>query len=399
MTFEWLHRSRASTVTPLGGSSALHQCAGFLVTNEETSAMRSTKLSFASIRSGLGCMVGVAALVACASLPSGEDAALLQRAQQLFKPLPADASTPERPITPERVALGKALFFEPRLSVDNRVSCATCHQPSFYGAEPLAVSVGIHSKVLPRNTPTIFNTALQFVQHYGGNRVDVEDQATKALLSPLAYGQKDVPTAEARLRELAGYRAMFEKAFPGEAEPMTLVNLGKAVGAYERVLLTPAPFDRFLAGDTGALSVSAKRGLDTFVKVGCAGCHNGVALGGQTYQKFGITADYWTLTGSKPNDIHKSIDKGRFQDTKNDADAFMFKVQQLRNVAVTPPFFHDGSVAKLDDAVRIMGKLQLGRDLAANEVADIVSFLESLTGEVPAAFANAPVVPVTPYAR
>lgn len=332
--------------------------------------------------------------VACASAPTADDAALLARAQALFKPLPADAGTPERPLSKERIELGRILFFEPRLAVDDRISCATCHQPSFYGAEPLAVSMGPSGKLLPRNTPTIFNTALQFVQHYGGNRSDVEDQAVRALPSPFAYQQKDLKAAEEKLRSLPGYRPLFERAFPGEADPVTVKNLGLAIGAYERVLITPAPFDKFLKGDTGALSAQAKRGLDKFMVTGCSGCHNGVLLGGQTYQKFGITADYWTLTGSKPNDVHKGIDKGRFQDTRQEADAFMFKVQQLRNVAVTPPFFHDGSVAKLDDAVRIMAKLQLGRDLPAADIADIVAFLESLTGEIPANFATAPVLPV-----
>lgn len=331
---------------------------------------------------------------ACASVASGDDATLLSRAQQVFKPLPADAGTPDRPITPARVELGQALFFEARLAVDDRVSCAFCHLPSYYGAEPMPVSIGFQGKVLPRNTPTIFNTALQFVQHYGGNRTDVEDQAVKALTSPFAYAQKDLPTAEAKLRSLPGYLPLFQKAFPGEADPVNLKNLGLAIGAYERTLLTPAPFDRWLKGDAQALSAQAKRGLDKFISNGCSGCHNGVAVGGQTYQKFGVTADYWTLTGSKPNDVHKGIDKGRFQDTKNEADSFMFKVQQLRNVAKTPPYFHDGSVAKLDDAVRIMGKLQLGRDLSNADVADIVAFLESLTGDVPESFARAPVLPV-----
>ena len=346
----------------------------------------------------LGAVVAVALVAACATLPNDDDAQLLARAQALFKPLPADAGTPERPLTPERVALGRALFHEPRMAVDDRISCATCHIASFYGAEPLTVSMGPSGKLLPRNTPTIFNTALQFAQHYGGNRVDVEDQAVKALLTPFAYAQKDYAAAETKLRTL-GYRTMFENAFPGQAEPVTVQNWGLAIGAFERTLLTPAPFDRYLKGDHGALSVQAKRGLDKFMSVGCSGCHNGVVLGGQMYQKFGVTADYWTLTGSKPNDVHKSIDKGRFQDTRNDADAFMFKVQQLRNVAVTPPFFHDGSVAKLEDAVRIMGKLQLGRDLGSADVADIVAFLESLTGEVPAQFATAPVLPVPGASR
>ena len=342
-----------------------------------------------------------AALIAagCAAVATGEDAALLARAQQMFKPLPADAGTPQIPLGKDRVELGRVLFFEPRLSVDNRVSCATCHQPSFYGAEPLALSVGIYGKVLPRNTPTIFNTALQFTQHYGGNRTDVEDQAPKALLSPFAYGNEDNAASLKRLLALPGYRPLFEKAFPGEAEPVTLENFAKAVGAYERVLLTPAPFDRYLKGDTAAIGVQAKRGLETFMSVGCVGCHSGVLVGGQTYQKFGVTQDYWTLTGSKPNDVHKGIDTGRMVDTKDESDRFMFKVQQLRNVAVTPPYFHDGSVARLDDAVRIMGKLQLGRDLGTGEVSDIVAFLESLTGEVPAMFVNAPLAPVVANPR
>ena len=331
---------------------------------------------------------------ACASVASSDDAALLARARQLFKPLPADAATPERPLGKERVELGRALFFEPRLSVDDRISCATCHQPSFYGAEPLAVSMGPSGKLLPRNTPTIFNTALQFAQHYGGNRSDVEDQAVRSLTSPFAYQQKDLAAAEVKLRSIPGYRVLFDKAFPGQPDPVTVLNMGLAIGAYERVLMTPAPFDRYLNGDTAALSAQARRGLDTFMATGCTGCHNGVLLGGQSYQKFGVTQDYWNLTGSQPNDIHKSIDKGRFQDTKNEADSFMFKVQQLRNVAVTPPYFHDGSVARLEDAVRIMAKLQLGRDLAPPAVADIVAFLESLTGEIPASFAQAPVLPV-----
>ena len=346
-------------------------------------------------------MLACAAVIAtaCASVASSDDAALLARARQLFKPLPADAATPERPLGKERVELGRALFFEPRLSVDDRISCATCHQPSFYGAEPLAVSMGPSGKLLPRNTPTIFNTALQFAQHYGGNRSDVEDQAVRSLTSPFAYQQKDLAAAEVKLRSLPGYRAMFDKAFPGQSDPVTVLNMGLAIGAYERVLLTPAPFDRYLSGDTGALSAQAQRGLDKFMTTGCTGCHNGVLLGGQSYQKFGLTQDYWTLTGSQPNDIHKGIDKGRFQDTKNEADSFMFKVQQLRNVAVTPPYFHDGSVARLEDAVRIMAKLQLGRDLGPPEVADIVAFLESLTGEIPANFAQAPVLPVAHPSR
>lgn len=339
----------------------------------------------------------LAAMFACLVLAEDSEQALLERARQLFKPLPPDASTPERPLTPERVALGKALFFETRVSSDGAVSCAKCHLPTLHGTDALPTSIGNHGKLLPRNAPTVFNTALQFAQHYGGNRKDVEEQAVKALISPLAYGNADYAAAEAKLRAIPGYRPMFEKAFPGEAEPINAENWGKAIGAYERVLLTPAPFDRYLGGDTAALNAQAKRGLDKFTSFGCAGCHNGVTVGGQMFQKFGVTQDYWTLTGSKEVELFKGRDKGRFQDTKDESDAFIFKVQQLRNVAVTPPYFHDGSVAELKDAVRIMAKLQLGRDLSADDIADIVAFLESLTGEVPAEFANVPNLPSAPY--
>jgi len=346
----------------------------------------------------LALSAAVLTAVALASVVSADDgeAELLTRAQALFKPLPATAETADRPVTPARVELGRALFFESRVSTDGKQSCAQCHQPMFYGTDALAESVGNKGRQLPRNVPTVFNTALQFAQHYGGNRVDVEEQALKALTSALAYGNPDYAAAEAKLRAIPGYRPMFEKAFPGEAEPVTAQNWSLAIGAYERTLLTPAPFDRYLAGDTSAIAPKAKQGLDKFMSYGCVGCHNGVTVGGQMFQKFGITQDYWNLTGSTEKDLLKGRDKGRFHDTKDEADAYMFKVQQLRNVAATPPYFHDGSVATLPDAVRVMAKLQLGRDLSDADVADIVAFLETLTGEVPAQFASTPSLPVAP---
>lgn len=350
------------------------------------------------IRNAIGAALCATLGMTAVTADDGEQA-LLARAQGIFKPLPADASTPERPVPDALVALGRDLFFETRVSTDGKQSCANCHNPSLYGTDALPRSVGNAGRVIPRNAPTVFNTALQFVQHYGGNRVDVEEQAVKALVSALAYGNADFAAAEARLRAIPGYRAAFEKAFPGEAEPVTAANWGKAIGAYERVLLTPAPFDRYLRGDVAALPPRARQGLDKFMSYGCAGCHGGVTVGGQMYQKFGLTADYWTLTGSTEIELLKGRDKGRFHDTKNEADAFIFKVQQLRNVAVTPPYFHDGSVAKLEDAVRIMAKLQLGRDLTEDDTGDIVAFLESLTGEVPAQFAQVPGLPAAPYAR
>ena len=322
------------------------------------------------------------------------DQALLDKAKALFKPLPASSALPDS--TPQRVALGKALFFETRVSNDGRLGCATCHNPAFYGADALALSVGVNGKVLPRNASTVFNTPLLIAQHFGGNRATVEEQAVKALLSPLAYGNTSYEQVEKKLQVL-GYQSWFEKAFAGDAKPLSADNWGKAIGAYERTLLTPAPFDRFLKGDTQALSPQAKLGLNKFIDTGCAACHSGVSVGGQMYQKFGITQDYWLATGSTEKEAFKGYDKGRFHDTKNEADAFIFKVPQLRNVAVTPPYFHDGSVASLPQAVRVMAQLQLGKQLPEEDVAHIVSFLESLSGEVPADFAKAPVLPVAPH--
>ncbi len=324
------------------------------------------------------------------------DQALLTQAQQIFKPLPDTAALENTPLTPERVALGKALFFETRVSADGRLACVTCHTPSFYGADTLALSVGVQGKVLPRNASTVFNTPLLVAQHFGGNRATVEEQAVKALLSPLAYGNTSYEQVEKKLVQL-GYQSWFDKAYPGENKALSVDNWGKAIGAFERTLLTPSPFDAYLKGDTQAISQQAKLGLDQFMAVGCASCHSGVAVGGQIYQKFGITQDYWLATGSTPKDAFKGYDKGRFHDTRNEADAFIFKVPQLRNVAVTPPYFHDGSVASLPQAVRIMAQLQLGKTLTEEQVANMVAFLETLTGAVPADFALAPLLPVAPH--
>ena len=330
------------------------------------------------------------------ALSDNADKALIEKANTLFKPLPASSALDNSELAPTRVALGKALFFETRVSSDGRLGCATCHNPAYHGADALALSVGIHGKVLPRNAPTVFNTSLLMAQHYGGNRATVEEQAFKALLSPVAYGNTSNEQVETKLIKL-GYEPLFKAAYPGDEKAVSVENWSKAIGAYERTLLTPSPFDKFLKGDAQALSKTAKLGLEKFINVGCAGCHNGVTVGGQSYQKFGIIQDYWTVTGSTPKDAFNGYDKGRFHDTKNEADAFMFKVPQLRNVAVTAPYFHDGSVATLPQAVRVMAQLQLGKQLSDDDVVQIVSFLESLTGNIPEDFAKVPRLPAAPH--
>jgi len=308
--------------------------------------------------------------------------------RQLFAPLPMDMAAPGAPIIPAQARLGRLLFFEPRVSSDGVVSCAHCHQPSLYGVDALPKSIGAEHRVHPRHSPTVLNSALQFVQHWRGDRASVEEQAVKALTAPFAFGNANVDVALAKLKRIPGYRQRFAEAFPGHNEPITADAWGTAIGAYMRTLVTPAPFDAYLKGDDAALSSSQQAGLEVFIRLGCAGCHNGVGVGGGLYQKFGIKENYWVATGST------TIDKGRFEVTQNPNDLYVFKVPMLRNVAVTPPYFHDGSVATLPEAIRIMGRVQLGRSLSEPDIQSIVAFLEALTGEMPSSLITVPTLPI-----
>ena len=322
---------------------------------------------------------------------SPDDVALLKQAQGLFKPLPDNMATAQFPITPERVSLGRRLFFDPRMSLDGTVSCSRCHQPALYATDALPKPIGVKDRLNPRNAPTVLNAALQIAAHWRGDRVNVEDQAKQALVGPPSFGQPNYDAAMARIKAIPGYTELFQKAFPGEPNPVTPDNWGKAIGAYERTLVTPAPFDACLKGDVNALSPSARTGLKKFIDTGCAACHNGVDVGGGMYQKFGLKEEYWKETGSR------TIDKGRFDVTKKPDDTYVFKVPSLRNVAMTPPYFHDGSVATLPQAVRVMAKVQLGKDLSGQEVDQIVAFLRSLTGKLPKDYETPPVLPAAAF--
>jgi cytochrome c peroxidase len=340
------------------------------------------KLLSRSFALGVGLVVGIA--VAAHAV---EDDALLRDARSLFAPLPKDMATAERPISPALAALGRALFFDPRMSVDGTVSCARCHQPALYGSDALAKSHGHHDRLNGRNAPTVLNTALQIKQHWTGNREDVEDQATKALTGAASYGNPNFDVPMARLRAIVGYQPLFSAAFPGEANPITPENWGRAIGAYERTLVSRSRFDEFLDGRRDALSASERAGLRAFIDTGCVTCHNGAGVGGGEFKKFGVIEDYWKATGSQ------EIDEGRALDTKKPEDKFLFKVPILRNVAMTGPYFHDGSVKSLEGAVRTMARVQLGVSPSEREVQDIVAFLGSLTGPLPQNFATAPALP------
>ena len=316
---------------------------------------------------------------------------LVSDADVIFKPLPNNMATPEFPITPERVDLGRKLFFDPRISVDGTVSCARCHQPSLYGTDGLPKARGAHDKLNPHNAPTVLNASLQFKAHWVGDRENVEDQAKQALVGPPSFGNPDYASARAKLKAISGYVEMFQKAFPAEQEPVTEENWGKAIGSYERTLITPSRFDQYLAGDAQALSSVERQGLRKFINTGCVACHNGPGVGGGMFQKFGVVEDYWKETGSK------EIDKGRFDVTHDQTDMYVFKVPTLRNVAMTPPYFHDGSVSTLPEAIAVMAKVQLGKSLPDQDVNDIAAFLQSLTGKLPDTFANSPILPTAGF--
>jgi cytochrome c peroxidase len=342
------------------------------------------------MKNGGEIIVIVAILILCfvgMSFSSNKDEDLLKQASQIFGSLPKAIVSEKNPITPEKVKLGKMLFYEPRISVDGTVSCSKCHPFSLYAADGLKKSVGNNCKINQRNAPTILNVAAQISEHWIGNRTDVEDQAKQSVTGPLTFGMPSYAEVEKKLRGIKGYGPLFKEAFPQDNEPVTMNNFAKAVGAFERTLVTPSPFDTFLKGKPQALTEQERKGLKIFMEAGCSGCHSGTFVGGQVYRKFGIAEPYWKYTKSEP------IDEGRFAVTGNESDKYVFKVPILRNVAKASPYFHDGSVDDLEKAEWIMGKIQMGMDLSKEELGDINAFLKSLTGEIPQ---DALIVPLLP---
>jgi cytochrome c peroxidase len=312
----------------------------------------------------------VAALFATAACA---DEALRREAALILGEIKAQGAPPSA-----QAELGRALFWDARVSLDGKTACASCHPASDWGADRRRFSPDARGAPTSRQSPTVFNSVNQPMIRWLGDRKSAADQAESSLTGSLGYPSRE--TALAKLREL-GYAGRFRAVFPGETEPLSTRNYGRAVEAYEATLVTPAAFDRFLAGDDGALSERQKAGLRAFITTGCALCHNGPNLGGTTLQKFGLVKDYWLETGSQ------KIDQGRFSVTQKEDERYVFRVPMLRNVAKTAPYFHDGSVDRLDRAVRIMASVQLGRTLDDTAVAEIVSFLEALTGEVPSSYA------------
>lgn len=313
-------------------------------------------------------------IVAATPAPADEDSDLLTQARREFGQLVEPSA--EALVRPE-VDLGRALFWDPRLSADGRTSCASCHLPEDWGSDRRIFSLDARGKLTKRHSQTVFNAMLQAKLRWTGDRVSGADQAKKSITGSMGFAETTdiVPV----LRE-AGYADAFAKAYGNEADPVTPENYAKSLEAYQATLLTPAAFDRYLAGDGEALDASQKRGLSLFLSIGCADCHDGPLLGGRSFSKFGIEKPYWEATGSTGRD------GGVFETSKDERDRERFRVAMLRNIAKTAPYFHDGSVAGLDAAIRVMAEVQLGETLDDAEVADLAAFIGSLTGEVPANF-------------
>ena len=309
--------------------------------------------------------------------------ALVEQAAGLFEILPSSAPNPENPESQAKVDLGRMLYYDTRLSKNHDISCNSCHQLDAYGVDGEPTSPGHRGQRGGRNSPTVYNAALHVTQFWDGREPDVEAQAKGPVLNPIEMAAPSEEHVVSVLRSIPGYVPAFAAAFPEAEDPISYDNMALAIGAFERNLMTPGRFDKFLVGDATALDEQERRGLATFLSVGCNTCHTGPAIGGQLYRKLGFIFPYETA------------DRGREEVTGLESDRHHFKVPSLRNVAETGPYFHDGSIATLEEAVRIMAYHQAGQKLEDDQVADVVAFLGSLTGEVDVAYVAPPELPAS----
>ncbi|RME15426.1 MAG: cytochrome-c peroxidase [Bdellovibrio sp.] len=305
---------------------------------------------------------------------------------QATSPLPEQPPIPkDNPLTKEKIELGKQLFFDPRLSLTGTVSCNSCHNVMSSGTDNTATSTGVFGKKGGRNAPTVWNSAFLTVQFWDGRAASLEEQAKGPLVNPVEMGMKNHQAVVKRIKKIDGYVKQFKKVFKGR-NPVTIDNVAKAIAAYERTLITVnSPFDRYLKGDKKALSASAKRGWKKFQEIGCISCHSGPNFSGPTKTMgVGFFMKFPTFPGSQYDKKYRLLeDKGRYEVTKKEEDKHMWRVPTLRNVALTAPYFHNGAVKTLPEAVRVMAKTQLNKTLSSQDVKDLVSFLKSLTGEFP----------------
>ena len=301
-----------------------------------------------------------------------------------FKPLPPSMESAANPSSLARIDLGRMLYYENRLSKSQQFSCNSCHMLDKYGVDNEPTSGGHKGQRGDRNSPTVYNAAGHIAQFWDGRAADVEAQSKGPILNPVEMAMTDEKSVVAVLKSMPEYVALFAKAFPGEKDAVTYDNMAKAIGVFERGLLTPSRWDKFLAGDQKALTDAEKAGFLKFTEAGCAACHSGVLLGGSMYQKLGVVKPY-------PD----TKDLGRAGVTKSDAEKFYFKVPSLRNVEKTGPYLHNGQTKTLAEAISAMGDYQLGMKLSAAEVASIGAWLKSLTGDLPVNYIGKPKLPAS----
>lgn len=300
----------------------------------------------------------------------------------MFTPLPTEAPSAGNELTDAKINLGRMLYYETRISKNGKMSCNTCHVLEKYGQDNLPFSPGHEGKLGGRSSPTVYNAALHVAQFWDGRAPTVEEQAKGPVLNPVEMGMPSADHVVDVLKSIPGYEAAFKAAFPGEENPISYDNFGKAVGAFERRLVTPSRWDEYLKGRKEALTATEQTGYETFAKAGCVTCHNGPAIGGAMYHKLGLAKAWPELK-----------DLGRYEATKVDSDKHFFKVASLRNVTETGPYLHDGSVETLEEMVKMMAEHQLGKTLTDAETASIVSFLKCLKGDLPKEYIQAPDLP------
>ncbi|MCR9204425.1 MAG: cytochrome-c peroxidase, partial [Halobacteriovoraceae bacterium] len=289
----------------------------------------------------------------------------MEEVKENFSPLPESHIDQQK--YKNVIQLGERLYFEKALSINNQMSCNTCHRIDKFGVDNEATSPGHEGKRGDRNSPTTFNASLHIAQFWDGRAKDVEEQALGPILNPVEMGMPSEKEVVKKLKSTSDYTKAFALAFPEQKEALSYKNIGVAIGAYEKTLITPSRFDKFLKGDMSALNQQEKRGLKKFMHKGCVSCHNGPLLGGNDYQLLGAANEYQTH------------DLGRYNVTKEESDKKVFKVPSLRNVLETGPYFHDGSIKTVDEAIKLMAYHQLDENVGEGFIQDVKAFLGTLT--------------------
>jgi cytochrome c peroxidase len=299
-----------------------------------------------------------------------------------FGPLPDEMPLADAETTPAKIELGRMLYYDTRLSKSQEISCNSCHDLEGFGVDNKPVAEGHKEKTGTRNSPTVYNAAGHVSQFWDGRAEDVIEQAKGPILNPVEMAMADEASVVGALKSIPGYVEHFEKAFPEDEDPVTYDSMAEAIGVFETRLVTPSRWDAFLKGDRDALSDAEKAGFNTFVEAGCHACHAGTYLGGHLYNKLGLVKPW-------PD----AEDMGRYEVTKSESDKFFFKVPSLRNVMKTGPYLHDGSIEHVETMVAMMAEHQLGRELGAEDVESIKTFLGALTGEIPTDYIRKPELP------